>query len=255
MAQIDAALDWDAIASKRAEDIESGRDLSYRTVLVPTLLQLSGRPCGSRVLDVGCGSGFVSRLYARMACEVVGIDPSAESIRIARTLTTGTIKNLTFIHSDLEGYLAGSPDLCDLVLANMTTPCVADLDSFLGLVASVLRVDGRFVMTTIHPTFWPVYCGYAHQEWFSYFEEIAVSMQFGISLRPDYGHATTHIHRPLHRYIQALTSVGLTVDALAEPRPEATAEALYPVPWKYPRFLALSCRKSSMRAGLSAGAS
>jgi len=40
---------------------------------------------GKRVLEIGCGEGRLTWLYAEHAAEVLGIDPDEESIREART--------------------------------------------------------------------------------------------------------------------------------------------------------------------------
>ncbi len=41
-------------------------------------------PAGSRIIDVGCGSGWLSEYFARMGYEVTGIDISEDLIRMAR---------------------------------------------------------------------------------------------------------------------------------------------------------------------------
>src|SRR5437588_12429557 len=38
---------------------------------------------GLRVLDVGCGGGFLAEAFAHAGCRVTGIDPSAPTIRQA----------------------------------------------------------------------------------------------------------------------------------------------------------------------------
>jgi ubiquinone/menaquinone biosynthesis C-methylase UbiE len=40
---------------------------------------------GKRVLEIGCGDGRLTQLYADEAGEVLGIDPDEESIEDART--------------------------------------------------------------------------------------------------------------------------------------------------------------------------
>ena len=38
-----------------------------------------------RVLDVGCGDGLITRLLKDKGCDVVGIDPNAHAVRLARS--------------------------------------------------------------------------------------------------------------------------------------------------------------------------
>ena len=57
---------------------------------------------GSKLLDIGCGSGRDLALLARMGFDVYGVDPSAEFIQLAQQT-----------HPDLEGRLSngGLPEL------------------------------------------------------------------------------------------------------------------------------------------------
>ena len=41
-------------------------------------------PRGCRVLDIGCGGGFLTEEFARLGCRVVGIDPSEASLETVR---------------------------------------------------------------------------------------------------------------------------------------------------------------------------
>lgn len=61
---------------------------AYRPEYVPLLLAYLGATPNSTILDVGCGSGFLSRLLARELAEVtvVGLDSDARSLSIAREL-------------------------------------------------------------------------------------------------------------------------------------------------------------------------
>ena len=46
--------------------------------------ELNLRPAGLRVLDVGCGGGLLAEEFARLGCAVTGVDPSEESLAVAR---------------------------------------------------------------------------------------------------------------------------------------------------------------------------
>src|SRR6266702_3759820 len=49
-----------------------------------TLTQTLGRePRGLRTLDVGCGGGLLAEEFARLGCQVTGVDPSEPSLATA----------------------------------------------------------------------------------------------------------------------------------------------------------------------------
>lgn len=75
------------------------------------LLIDAGISTGMRVLDIGCGSGEISLLLARMVGpegEVLGIDHDENSILLARERVQGqNLSNVTFLKSDLSEPLPG----------------------------------------------------------------------------------------------------------------------------------------------------
>ena len=56
--------------------------------LIELLLEQSGLPTGSNVLDVGCGIGGTSRYLAKnKGCQVIGVTISGRQVEIAKKLT------------------------------------------------------------------------------------------------------------------------------------------------------------------------
>ena len=52
---------------------------------------------GGDALEIGCGDGRLTRVYAGLARRVVGIDPRVESLRLA--LQSGNAKNARFVQA------------------------------------------------------------------------------------------------------------------------------------------------------------
>lgn len=76
-----------------------------RRELFTRLAALSGVRLGDRVLDVGCGTGYLTRIIAPVAAEVTGVDPSPPMIEHARRHAPG---NCTYLVG--EGQRLDLPD-------------------------------------------------------------------------------------------------------------------------------------------------
>lgn len=60
-------------------------------------------PAPARVLDLGCGTGWTSRFYARAGYDVVGVDIAPEMIRLAGEIRDAEkLTGLSFVVSDYE---------------------------------------------------------------------------------------------------------------------------------------------------------
>lgn len=235
--------EWDTLAPVRYRQITSGEDVTYSRVLVPNVLSLLAGQKIKTVVDAGCGVGCLTGLLADYANEVIGVDPSAQSIKMAR-IHFG--EGVRYFVETLEDYSKKFSQSGDLVIANMVLMDVLDLNSFLAAVRNVLRPNGRFIFSTTHPCFWPRYYGYADEPWFKYDQEIIIEGSFKISSEPDCPLQSTHVHRPLSKYMRALRNAGLLVEKLDEPLPSVEVEAFYPAPWAYPRYLVGLCRRQKV---------
>ncbi len=243
--QADIAKEWDEIADIRDQQIESGQDVSFHHVLKPVVLDLL-RGCDlDYVLDVGCGTGHLTKVLASAAGSVVGIDISNVSVRHARVHCQG-LENATFSTCSVQELAEQSPERrFSAIVANMVFMCAADLEQVMHAVMQQLRPRGALVFTVTHPCFWPRYWGYDDEDWFDYSREIFIQAPFRISNDSQCEHWTTHIHRPLERYFGILIRSGLTVERLCEPIPSPLVQRHYPEPWRYPRFLAVRCSRDA----------
>lgn len=234
------AAEWDALAPIRFKQMISGEDLTFNHVLAPAILGLASGERVKTVIDAGCGVGVLANLLAKQGNKVIGVDPSPESIAIARKHFG---QSVNFFLGTLETYVANHREKVDLVVANMVLMDVQDLDVFIASARDILHPGGALVFSTTHPWFWPVYYGYANEPWFKYDQVTVFESPFRISAHPDLGLNSTQVHRPLTNYIKALTGAKFIIEAIYEPMPTPDVDAQYPKPWQFPRYLMGICRR------------
>jgi ubiquinone/menaquinone biosynthesis C-methylase UbiE len=128
-----------AVLERRAADVQQQGMLS-------TYLADIDFPDGAEVLDVGCGTGAVSRVLA--ACSgvgrVVGIDPSPVFLASARKLAAG-FANLSFIEGDCRSL--PYPDASfDIIIFHTTLSHVPGSEVALQEAFRVLRSGGTLAV-------------------------------------------------------------------------------------------------------------
>lgn len=101
----------------------------------------------SRVLDIGCGTGSLAVLLASSGLEVIGVDPAAASLEIARAKDS----RVTWLHGDATSLPPLSVDLATMT-GNVAQVFLGDdWEATLRGVRGALRPGGHFVFETRRP--------------------------------------------------------------------------------------------------------
>ena len=221
----------------------AGADPEYEEQILPLLAaELQG---STRVLDVGCGEGQVSRLAVRLPGVqlVVGVDPTAAQVVEARERGGGVLVG----RSDAAS-LPFSGSSFDAVVACLVFEHIEAVDQAIAEVGRVLRPGGRFLFLLNHPLLQTPGSGWIddtileEQYW-----RIGPYLVEDNSLEEvEKGVWIPFIHRPLSRYVNALASAGLYVTFMAEPAPPPgflARAAEYQEAATIPRLLALRAEK------------
>lgn len=99
---------------------------------------------GTRVLDLGCGTGDLSRDARREGAEVVGVDPAARMLELAASRAPGC----RFVRAYGENlpFAAGT---FDAVLTGFALRNLSDVDAALRECARVLKPGGRIAILEV----------------------------------------------------------------------------------------------------------
>lgn len=240
--------EWDRIAFVRQQQMASGKDLSFKHVLLPTILKLLDGCDLTRILDVGCGTGEPTKALASIAKWVTGVDMSSRSIAIAQS-SCHDLSNVAFYADSVEDFARKhTGHSFTTAVASMTLMACLDLNSLVEAIAKLLVPGGCLVASITHPWFWSHYWQYADADWFRYDQEMVIEAPFGISLdRTRF--TTTHVHRPFSSYTKTLSQLGFVIDRIMEPYPDESVQPLYPEPWGFPRFLVFRAISHQANAG------
>lgn len=236
------AKEWDDISQLRYMQISEKKDLSYEYILKPYFLEILKEYDSKRIVDLGCGTGNLTYELSKISEVTVGLDLSEESIGIARRCFGNKQEKITFINQSIEKFgstYSGIP--FTIAVANMTFMDVLNIEEAFSSIKNILSKNASLIFSITHPCFWPKYRGYENEEWFNYKKETIVEADFQISLDKN-GPITTHLHRPLEKYIKCLFENGFVVEKIVEPVNSVKVAEMYPNKVDYPRFMIIHAK-------------
>jgi ubiquinone/menaquinone biosynthesis C-methylase UbiE len=147
---------------ERAASYESGRHGQLHKEISDRVVELaiSRVPVPRRVLDVGCGTGYVLRqLAARLpqASEFLGVDPASKMIEVARSASSD--ERLNFMRGTAER-LPADESAYDLVVSTTSFDHWSDQAAGIRECARTLASGGTFVLTDqFSNLLWPTMLG------------------------------------------------------------------------------------------------
>jgi SAM-dependent methyltransferase len=215
------AADWDTKAADWDLQVGEEGNANRRRNSDPVLWRMLGPVTGRRVLDAGCGTGYLSRQLARAGAKVIGVDVAPAMVAIAQGKARE--QGLDIDHrvasiSELAGIAEAS---VDALVSNYVLMDAPDLEGAGHSIARVLAPGGIAVLIFSHPCFPQAYATRVDQKrgrvtysWpFNYF---APQKQVDPPWRHFSG-SFTWFHRPLSHYTRAFRAAGLLIDEIDEP--------------------------------------
>ncbi|HEX5872789.1 MAG TPA: class I SAM-dependent methyltransferase [Longimicrobium sp.] len=202
----EAALIWSWMANADAwtRAVREGRIASRRLATDAAIVEAVAERKPGRVLDLGCGEGWLMRALAERGIDTVGLDVSLELVMAAEETGGGRYRCCSYEELVDDPTRAGGP--YDAIACNFSL-LGADLVPLLGALRRNLAPGGTLVIQTVHP--WTA----AGDEGYADGWRTETFDAFG----GDFAEPMPWYFRTLGSWIDALRGAGFRVSTLREP--------------------------------------
>ena len=140
-------MNKDLIRERFAKNLESyDENAKIQKRMAERLVDLVENKNPKKILEIGCGTGFVTRLInERMEFETyLAIDIVAECETYIKEINP----NITFTPADIEDFIKNNSEKYDLIISNASLQWVEDFEGVVKSLQKMLNPNGELVLST-----------------------------------------------------------------------------------------------------------
>lgn len=197
--------DWSSFSQEDLIKFGDEGDEARKTLLDPNILELADDVTGKKVLDAGCGNGYLARKLARLGADETGIETSGSLYQYCIKREKAEQLGVYYIQQYLSSLNAA--DTYDSALLINVLMDISDYIPALKNCIEALRSGGTLIISILHPAF-PGF----EDEWKDlgkveieeYFNPEPIKQKYGYLFR-----------RPLQGYINLLVENGCSIENLS----------------------------------------
>ena len=220
-------------------EMEMTGDPNRTLIIDPAMWSLLGDVRGLSVLDAGCGNGYFTRKLATKGAKAVGIDYSKNFIEYCKKVEDEMNLGCEFYEGSITEMIDFESESFDVVVSNIVMVDVLDYQGAFKEIERVLKDDGRFIWSNLHPVFGRAAGAVdvrmprdSQRNESRYLKMIDRYFDSGGELTAWWEVPVWQFIRTLEEYSKALKEAGFVISEIQEPRP--TPEAIQ----QNPRVLA-----------------
>jgi 2-polyprenyl-3-methyl-5-hydroxy-6-metoxy-1,4-benzoquinol methylase len=139
---------WNTNAKPWARAIQAGSIRSRQLVTDRAIVDAVSSVAPRRILDVGCGEGWLARRLSASGIQVTGVDAVTELIAEARRLGGGEF-HVQAYDAIASGLWRSGP--FDAAVCNFSLLGEESVDALIGALGGYLRETGYLIVQTLHP--------------------------------------------------------------------------------------------------------
>jgi len=249
----ESSKNWIEIYEKSGE-LDEG-DTSRKLIIDPALWEILDNIQGLKVLDAGCGSGYITRKLAKKGAKAYGVDFSEKFVEYCNKREEEEQLGCKFSQTSLIDLTMFENDFFDIIVSNIVLVDVQDYQKAFLEMNRVLKKEGRFIWSNSHPTFGrlgamdlrlPFDAARNEEKQYKiidrYFDSGGTLVSWG-KVKPLW-----QFDRTLSEYSHALKEAGFAIKEIIEPKPDMELIRKNPRVLafdaeRYPHFIIFECIK------------
>jgi len=190
----------------------------------PVIFKLLGGVKGKKILEIGAGNGYFSRLLAKKGAKVTATDIASKLISFAQKEEKNNPLGITYLARNAAELRGVKNKSFDAVIANMCLMDIADAERATKEASRVLKKNGQFIFSVTHPAFsdFRQYWTIAKQKGKKYFARVVPTYlsssaeKFIFPIAGIKKFEATQYHRSIDTYFTYLRKAGFLVSDFRE---------------------------------------
>ena len=144
---------WNLISQEYQKQYLVPTDIVQYAIYGPTEedLNLLGNVNGKCIIELGCGGGQSSIVFAKRGAHCTGVDISIEQLNYAKELARNNNVEINFIEGDIEDLNIIEDNSFDIAFSIYAFDYIQNLNKAFSETYRILRKPGIFVFTVQHP--------------------------------------------------------------------------------------------------------
>lgn len=234
--------EWEKNASFWIKIIQKKLDPFRKIVTNQAILESLKKGKDLKILDAGCGEGYLCRKLAKKGHSVFGIDFSKKLIKTARDLENKMPLGIKYFLGDFRK-TDFPPSFFDVVLSHQTINEIANPEKAFREFFRILKKKGKSVFLFLHPCF---DFKAKKSDSLNYFKKKMIKKDYylvsGIKSPSPY----FYLHLPLSQWISLLIKSGFSITNITEPHPplKLLRKKWWKENFKLPRFILIEAKKN-----------
>ncbi|MCK4352684.1 methyltransferase domain-containing protein [candidate division WOR-3 bacterium] len=144
---------WNEVSSGYQKDAQIHTRSAHYGPYAPdeNKLKLLGTVRGKKIIEIGCGGGQCSIVFAKQGAKCTGIDISVEQLKFAEKLAKRNKVKVKFVHGIFQDLNQFKSNSYDIVFSAFALLYSSDILSIFKQVYRILKKNGIFVFSLNHP--------------------------------------------------------------------------------------------------------